>query len=278
MASQSTKESSPTRISPNNDGPEIADDAPVPITYSPEEEATLLNESNEKKSEANTLFVSKDYPAALAKYDEAIDVCPRHLDYELAVLRCNVSACHLKLDEWKDAISSATAALEGLIRVEARDAPKEKKGREGEGEDEDVEEEIISSGAADAAPMPVREDEVSKRKADVKRIRAKALMRRARARSELGGWQNLAGAEEDYKVLVAMDNLGRADRKIVRAQLKELPTRVKAAQEQETAEMWAKLKDLGNGILRPFGLSTDNFQMKKDEKTGGYSMNFNGSG
>lgn len=74
-------------------------------------------------------------------------------------------------------------------------------------------------------------------------------------------------------------------------QLKELPPRTKAAQEKEMGEMMGKLKQvcittypreyfahcaqLGNGILKPFGLSTDNFQMVKDEKTGGYSMNFN---
>ncbi|CCF40298.1 hypothetical protein CH063_10905 [Colletotrichum higginsianum] len=72
-----------------------------------------------------------------------------------------------------------------------------------------------------------------------------------------------------------MTPLATADRRIVQAQLRALPPRTKAAQEAETAEMWGKLKDLGNGILKPFGLSTDNFQMVKDEKTGGYSMNFN---
>ncbi|KAF4816221.1 Tetratricopeptide repeat protein 1 [Colletotrichum siamense] len=248
--------------------------------FSPEEEASLLAEANANKAEANALFASSKYEAAINKYDEAVAVCPNYLDYDLAVLRSNISACHLKLEQWKDAISSATAALDGLDRIE-REAALEQERREKErAEEEDVEEEIVSSGASKAAPAPVGSDDPEeaarkKRQDDVLRIRAKALMRRARARSEEGGWQNLAGAEEDYKALSKMTNLAPADRKIVQTQLRVLPPRTKAAQEKETAEMWGKLKDLGNGILKPFGLSTDNFQMVKDEATGGYSMNFN---
>ena len=74
-------------------------------------------------------------------------------------------------------------------------------------------------------------------------------MRRARARAESGGWQDLAGAEEDYRTLDGMDNLGPADRKIVRDQLRVLPARTKAAQEKETAEMWGKLKDVSTTPL-----------------------------
>ncbi|PKS05907.1 hypothetical protein jhhlp_007738 [Lomentospora prolificans] len=262
---------------------EKAEDEQPAVTFTPEEEANLVKESNERKAEANNLFTSKRYNDALAKYEEAASTCPHYLDYELAVLKCNVSACHLKLEEWKEAIDSATASLDGLSRIEKKEAKQveEKAGKDKE-EEEGVEEEIISTGASNAAPAPEtldpEEEARKKREEDVKRIRAKALMRRARARSELGGWQNLAGAEEDYKMLSQMDNLGPGDRKIVMVQLKLLPPRTKAAQEAEMAEMWGKLKQLGNGILKPFGLSTENFQFTKDEKSGGYSMNFQPGG
>ncbi|OTB01087.1 hypothetical protein M426DRAFT_64702 [Hypoxylon sp. CI-4A] len=256
--------------------------------FPPEEEANLLGESNDKKTEANALFSSAKYENAIAKYEEAASICPYYLDYELAVLKSNIAACHLKLEQWKEAIKAATDSVDGLGRLEKAETEQrqneEEKQKKKEAEEEGVEEEIVSSGAQKSAPVEKEEteEEITRRKRheDILRIRAKALMRRARARSELGGWSNLSGAEEDYKLLSTMTNLSPADRKIVQTQLRSLPPRTKAAQEQEMSEMWGKLKDLGNGILKPFGLSTENFQMVKDEKTGGYSMNFaqNGPG
>lgn len=136
-------------------------------------------------------------------------------------------------------------------------------------EEEEVEEEIISSGVGESAPF-VQEG----LKADIARIRIKSLLRRARAHANTGGWASLSAAESDYKELLK-HQLGPADARTVKVMLCDLPPKVKAAQEAEVGEMWGKLKELGNGLLKPFGLSTDNFQMTKDENSGGYSMNFN---
>lgn len=222
----------------------------------------LLNEANTHKSEANALFNSGSYTDALAKYSDATAVCPNYLDYDLAVLQSNISACHLKLQEWKDAITSATAALDKLDTVERELLAAEEAAAAAEKakqKEDEVEEEIVSSGAANAGPAlsahdAEQEDPVvlarKKKKADVARIRYKALMRRARARSEAGGWSNLAGAEEDYKKLSKMDNVSPGDRKIVATQLRTLPARTREAQERETAEMWGKLKEVSDYLLR----------------------------
>ena len=79
----------------------------------------------------------------------------------------------------------------------------------------------------------------------------------------------------DYTYLATVTTLSPLDRRTVQKSLFEIAPKLDKAKEDEMAEMMGKLKGLGNTILSPFGLSTDNFQFVKDDKTGGYSMNFN---
>ena len=72
-----------------------------------------------------------------------------------------------------------------------------------------------------------------------------------------------------------MPQLSPLDQNTVQKALRQLPPKLEEAKQKEMGEMISKLKQLGNGILKPFGLSTDNFNMVKDEKTGGYSLQFN---
>ena len=68
--------------------------------------------------------------------------------------------------------------------------------------------------------------------------------------------------------------MSKADRRMVDDALRSLPSTLDSAKQAEVSEMMSKLKDLGNGILKPFGLSTNNFQFTKDDASGGYSMQF----
>lgn len=175
------------------------------------------------------------------------------------MLKSNIAACHLKLEQYKEAVQTATESLDSLSRAQkvVLECPEKPSGHIKKEEEEDQEdepdEEIVSAGAQKSAPAVVQETEAEqaarKRQDDILRIKTKALMRRARARSELGGWSNLSGAEEDYKILSNMKNMSSADEKIVRMQLRSLPPRVKVAQEKEMSEMWGKLKDVSATVL-----------------------------
>ncbi|KAJ9632522.1 hypothetical protein H2203_000927 [Taxawa tesnikishii (nom. ined.)] len=246
-----------------------------PLRFPPEEEAALLDESNTLKTSANSQFAHGAFSEAIQTYDRALSSCPNYLDYEIAVLQSNIAACHLKLSDWKEAIESATKGIDALERIDP--LPKPKQGRndasgtagqqEAQGSVEEIDDETAEKIEALEKSGHTRDE--------VQKIRVKAFMRRAKARMETGGWAALQGADEDYRYLATVPDLAPLDRKAVQKALRELPPRLNTAKDKEMAEMMGKLKGLGNSILKPFGLSTENFQFVKDEKTGGYSMNFN---
>ncbi|KAK3680682.1 hypothetical protein LTR37_021109 [Vermiconidia calcicola] len=254
---------------------------PQPSTerFAPEEEATLLAESNSLKGSANTLFGTGSFENAIQTYDKALASCPNYLDYEIAVLRSNVAACYLKLKEWKEAVESAGEGVECLERVEPLPSPRKvKDAKDGEGGGEGGE---IMEVDEEVAQRIERLQQSGHTIDEVRKLQIKLLLRRARARTELSSWADLQAADEDYRTLLHASItpfLTSTDRRQVEDAVRALAPRLNAAKEREMAEMMGKLKGLGNSILKPFGLSTENFQFVKDEGTGGYSMNFNQGG
>ena len=274
----------------------------------------MVESSNDIKKSANTQFAAADFSSAISTYDRALAELPSYLDYELAVLQSNIAACHVKLEQWKEAIDACESGLAGLERElptenrsKSKTADKSKvKGRRKTGaksnvinSDTDSEPDVqqpsqqppndtvveLPSDASDTE-LTARISALNTsdaRRTDITRIRTKLLLRRARAKSSLtpATWTNLGGALEDYKLLSTPEyfsSLPASDKKTVQRGLFELPGRVNEAKEKEVGEMMGKLKELGNGILKPFGLSTDMFRMVKDENSGGWSMNFDQGG
>lgn len=235
-----------------------------------EEEASLLSESQKLKTAGNSQFGSGSYSSAIQTYDRALASCPNYLDFELAVLRSNIAACHVKLEEWKEATESAEEGIQSLENLEP--LPQTRTQVKHEGKADEVEE--VDEGVAER----IENLRLSGHTLDeVRKLQVKLLMRRAKARSQLGGWSTLQGADEDYRMLLSptmLPCLSPTDRRTVSDSAQRLVPRLNAAKEKEMADMMDKLKGLGNSILKPFGLSTNNFQFVKDEKTGGYSMNF----
>jgi tetratricopeptide (TPR) repeat protein len=245
-----------------------------PEIFPSEEEAQLLSSSNTAKASANKTFTSGEYNGAIQGYEKALAICPTYLEYDIAILRSNIAACHLKLEEWKQAVESATQALEALDMIDPPPVTKE-------GEEKD-----ISGGGGIVSEISDTTEiylealtRTSHTIHDVHKLRTKALLRRAKARHQVSAWSSLQGALEDYRALSKPPHqLSGLDSKAVQVALRSLPGQLDEAKNTEMADMMGKLKQLGNGILKPFGLSTENFNFVKDEGSGGYSMNFNQGG
>ncbi|CAF1633357.1 unnamed protein product [Adineta ricciae] len=95
----------------------------------------------------------------------------------------------------------------------------------------------------------------------------KPYIRRADSYKQI---DKLEEALQDYQKILELDpNNAQARREVY-----VLPDQIKERNEKLKEEMLGKLKDLGNMILKPFGLSTNNFQLQQDPSTGSYSVNF----
>uniref|UniRef100_A0A3B3Z5Q2 Uncharacterized protein n=1 Tax=Poecilia mexicana TaxID=48701 RepID=A0A3B3Z5Q2_9TELE len=95
----------------------------------------------------------------------------------------------------------------------------------------------------------------------------RALLRRAELYEKS---EKLDEALEDYKKVLERDPSHSGARQACM----RLPQQIQERNEKLKEEMMGKLKDLGNLILRPFGLSTSNFQVNQDPSSGSYSINF----
>lgn len=299
-----------------------------PVRFPADEEAQMVEASHGLKAAANKQFAGQDYSSAISTYDKALAELPAYLDYELAVLQSNIAACHVQLQEWKEAVESAERGLDSLERELPTPKPKADKSTQ------DKSKQPTSTSTANTADhdskiieLPDDQDDEQttqllanlnlsdQRKTDITRIRSKLLLRRARAKLMLcdpppaasapqppshldpdnplmpsepprppkpdaptsSHWSNLTTALSDYQTLSAppyFQALPSSDQRTVLDMLRTLPPRVEAAKKAEVDEMMGKLKQLGNGILKPFGLSTDMFNMVQDPATGGWSMNF----
>jgi len=94
----------------------------------------------------------------------------------------------------------------------------------------------------------------------------KALLRRAEIYEET---EKLDEALKDYQTVLIMDPRHVSANKAVRS----LPSKIEERNEKMKAEMMENLKKLGNMVLNPFGLSTDNFKMEQNE-SGSYNIQF----
>lgn len=107
----------------------------------------------------------------------------------------------------------------------------------------------------------------SNRALDLNPQYVKAVLRRAELYEKT---EKLDEALKDYQQVVELDPSHHQSR----AACLKLAEQIKDRNEKMKDEMIGKLKELGNMVLKPFGLSTNNFQMQQDPKTGGYSVNF----
>ncbi|CAB1421735.1 unnamed protein product [Pleuronectes platessa] len=127
---------------------------------------------------------------------------------------------------------------------------------------------LFSNRAAARLHLDLKEQAISDctRAIELNPDYVRALLRRAELYEQT---EKLDEALDDYKKVLERDPTQTSARQACM----RLPQQIQEKNEKLKEEMLGKLKDVGNMILRPFGLSTNNFQVNQDQ-SGSYSINF----
>ncbi|KAG7224729.1 hypothetical protein INR49_004620 [Caranx melampygus] len=209
-----------------------------------EERESRRQQSLTLKEKGNSQFKTGDWSEAERSYTEALVLCPVCFSRERAVLFSNRAAARLHLERKDQAISDCT--------------------REPEVSD-DITAHLLNTGSLTGACIDLLF--LVSVAIELNPDYVRALLRRAELYEQT---EKLDEALEDYKKALERDPMQTSARQACM----RLPQQIQERNEKLKEEMMSKLKDLGNMILRPFGLSTNNFQVNQDQDTGAYSINF----
>eukprot|EP00753_Platysulcus_tardus_P021375 PLAT8884.1.p1 GENE.PLAT8884.1~~PLAT8884.1.p1 ORF type:complete len:271 (+),score=110.85 PLAT8884.1:54-866(+) len=252
-------------------GEEEAPDAPVVP-----EEPKDLDAALAAKAEGNAAYKRREFEEALRLYERAISLCPVEEEEVLEGEEESADSTSVDADgDAEPAAASEATESEEPAEVSALDATTTTEGAEEAAAEPKPPTELqvtlaIFHGNAAAVLLALMRYEEARTHCDaalkLNPAYTKLYLRRATVLEQLGKY---CDALADVEKAAA----GGMDARVVDPMRRRLKPLAAEEQEKLKAEALGTLKKLGDALLSPFGMSTDNFKFNPDGK-GGYSMSF----